>query len=146
MNPLSFNLVLALLLLPAEGRAGDIYKCALEEGVLYSHIPCEPGAQPIDLPALGRLGSPDDFQALRSRVDELQRLPESSAAPARGRLSGRGRGLSYGERNELKKLRIRADGLRRDLGNWHRHSSYRTSLEAELDQVEARMQRLERKK
>lgn len=144
MNPFLSALILVFCLASGDLVAGDIYKCEHQGTVMYSHVPCEPGAQPIDLPELGRLGSGADFEALRHRVDALKQV--DAPAAARTPVSGRRRGLTFGERNELRKLQIRADGLRRDLTNWHRHSSYRGSLEAELDTVEDRIRQLEKKK
>lgn len=140
MKPIQTSCALALLwLVCSPASASTVYKCVINGTTLYSHLPCEPGADPVALPELGRLGSLADAEQIRSRLQALRDLPvvqrRTSTAPAR-------RGLSYGERINLRKLEMRADSLRRELLRQHGNPTWRRSVGEELEALQERINEL----
>jgi len=136
-------LIALLGLCPLLAMAGPVYKCQRAETTLYSHTPCEAGAQPLDLPRLGILGSARDHAAVQARRKSLRAIPEPAPRPRQPRK--RPRRLSYGERMTLRKLEIEADGLARDIPKWSESSSYRQALEEELRLVKERIAELRKR-
>lgn len=140
MKIVQTSCALALLWLACPmASASAVYKCVINGTTLYSHLPCEPGADPVALPELGRLGSLEDAELIRSRLQTLRDLPvaqrRTSSAPVR-------RGLSFGERINLRKLEMRADSLRRDLLRQHGNPTWRRSLGEELEALQERIDEL----
>lgn len=137
------RLIALMAFCPLLAFAGPVYKCETGQTTLYSHTPCEAGAQPLDLPRLGILGSARDHAAVEARRKSLRAIPEPEP---RKRPPRKGpRRLSYGERMTLRKLEIEADGLARDIPKWSASSSYRQALEEELKLVRERIRELRKR-
>lgn len=134
--------LLLLLLLPPGAVGESVYRCDTEEGVIFSGKPCGPDAREFSTSADGFV-LPGTSRSDRDRLEHLRALREGrdddstpESAPER---------LGYGERTELRRLRIRRDGLERDLRVSPKSSRRHQRAREQLQEVRARIRELEKR-
>lgn len=128
-------LITGLLLLAGHVFGQPVYQCPGENGeTLFTEQPCDEQASPMALPEIGTLPGMDRIPAYRK--------PDTEKPAARPEPRG---GLSFGERNRLREIEIRLDGLQRDLRGSGRSSQRRAELRAEIKELEKEHRALEKK-
>lgn len=133
--------VAAVVLLAAAGTMANtgVFRCEGEHGEpVFSNLHCGGGAIPVELGRDRVMAGSASLREARDQLQRVQRLP----APERDVRPRRGGGRpGFGERMELRRLEIRADGLRRDLMT-PRGRQAREELERELRAVTERIRQL----
>lgn len=122
-------------------HAEVIYQCEGAAGEpVFSNVHCGGGAQKVELGSPAVLGGAPPLAQTRRQIRALQSMPVTESGPRR-RPSSR-QGLGFGERMELRRLEIRADGLRRDLDGKGRSANSRQALKRELVETARRIREL----
>lgn len=130
----------ALALLTSTALAQAVYRCEGDDGEpVFSNLHCGGAATPVELGGNRVMEGSVDLNKAQRQLKQVQNLPEIRREARKKRTSRR---MGFGERMELRRLRIRAEGLRRDL-RVPRSETSRGSLERELRDVSRRIRKLE---
>lgn len=121
--------------------AQSIFRCEGDQGEpVFSNVHCGGPASPVELGRDGVMDGSASMGSAHAQLERLRQLPEVGREKRR-----RGsRRMGFGERMELRKLQIRADGLRRDLLS-PRGARARAELQRELRKASKRIEELRAK-
>lgn len=128
----------AIILLIAGSTLAQVYRCEGEDGEpVFSNLHCGGAATPVEL-GRDRVMEGVDLNKAPRQLKQLQKLPDIRR-DVRKKKTPR---MGFGDRMELRRLRIRAEGLRHDL-KVPRGAASRRSLERDLRKTSRRIRELE---
>lgn len=126
------ELAALLMLMSVSANAETVFRCDTEKGTVFSQQPCGENARQIRVRPEGFVLPGSDIETAE-RLDRLRALREARREAREEKAFNfpdhRRERLGYGERAELRRLRMRRDSLQRDL---------RTSAEGSLRHKRAR--------
>ena len=133
---------LALVLWAAPSLAGEvIHRCDTAQGPVFSDRPCGENSRKIKVMPEGFV-LPGTERSAAAQLERMRELRKQGTPEAKRQHRQDSERLGYGERAELRRLRIRRDGLERDLRGAPRGSRRQERLQDELEDTKAAIARL----
>ena len=136
----------ALVLWGTPSPAGEpIHRCDAAEGTVFADKPCGEDSREIRVMPEGFV-LPGTEGSASARLERMRELRKQGTAKTRSQGRKDSERLGYRERAELRQLRIRREGLNRDLQAAPRGSQRHTHARERLQKTERRISELEARK